>query len=247
MNVGPSLRFVQSVLRLLDSDASSPRAEENYGWLRESRDAVPCWVSEQAVVESAVQRVRTHGVNRDSATRWMPCGPRRASRRACAKSRPASMQRSLRKACPPAPAKRGSAARRCWNRHSANSSVWKGATPTMASPRCRSPSGHSSANARKPTCVRPSTPVRCSTPSRKKSLTTGATASSAQPSTCSADASSNHKTRTKSGMNNHPRQPQVEITLTMALRPFNPGDLLKSLAMCLVAKVNQPILLQASV
>ena len=69
MNVRPTLRFAQCVLRLLDSGASSPRVEEHYGWLRESRDAVTGWVSEQAVAESAVQHVRTHGVNRDTATR----------------------------------------------------------------------------------------------------------------------------------------------------------------------------------
>ena len=210
MNVGPTLRFAQRVLRLLDSGASSPRAEDHYGWLRASRDAVTGWVREQAVAESAVQHVRTHGVNRDPAgCRVVHAGVHVAADTGSVRGRVPPPRVDRRRRFARASRKRWSAARRCWNRRSANSRVWKGATPAMASPRCHSRWEHSSANARKPTCAKPSTP------SRKKSPTPGATACSVQPSTGSADASSNHKIRTKSRMNNNPRQLQVEISLDL--------------------------------
>lgn len=67
MNVGPTLRFAGRVLKLLDTGTPSARTEEHYGWLRDYREALTGWTSEQAVAESAVQHVRTHGVNRDTA------------------------------------------------------------------------------------------------------------------------------------------------------------------------------------
>lgn len=67
MNVGPTLRFAGRVLRQLDSPAPrSKRVEEEYGWLREYREALAGWTSEQAVAEIAVRHVRTHGVGRES-------------------------------------------------------------------------------------------------------------------------------------------------------------------------------------
>ena len=68
MNVGPTLRFARRMLHLLDASTPSTRTEDNYGWLREYREAVTGWASEQAVAESAVRQVREQGVNRDTAT-----------------------------------------------------------------------------------------------------------------------------------------------------------------------------------
>jgi len=68
MNVGPTLRFARRVLLLLDGPTPSARTEDNYGWLREDREAVTGWASEQSVAESAVRQIREHGVNRDTAT-----------------------------------------------------------------------------------------------------------------------------------------------------------------------------------
>lgn len=67
MNVGPTLRFASRILRLLDGPAPrSPRVEAEYGWLRADREALAGWTSEQAVAETAVRHVRTHGVGRES-------------------------------------------------------------------------------------------------------------------------------------------------------------------------------------
>lgn len=66
MNVAPTLRFAGRVLRLLDTGKASPRTQESYGWLVEYRDAWTNWQSEQAVVESALTHVRTHGINQDT-------------------------------------------------------------------------------------------------------------------------------------------------------------------------------------
>lgn len=63
MNVGPTLRFAGRVLHLLDSGKASPRAEASYGWLRDYREALANWQSEQAVVEAALTHVRVHGLN----------------------------------------------------------------------------------------------------------------------------------------------------------------------------------------
>jgi hypothetical protein len=68
MNVGPTLRFAGRVLKLLDTGTPSARTEEHYGWLREYREALTSWTSEQAVAEAAVRHVRTHGVGQDTAT-----------------------------------------------------------------------------------------------------------------------------------------------------------------------------------
>jgi hypothetical protein len=67
MNVGPILRFAGRVLKLLDTGTPSARTQEQYGWLREYRDALLGWTSEHAVAESAVRHVRTHGVNQETA------------------------------------------------------------------------------------------------------------------------------------------------------------------------------------
>lgn len=67
MNVGPTLRFARRVLQLLDAATPSARLEDNYGWLRDCRQALANWTSEQAVVQSTVQHIRTHGVTRDTA------------------------------------------------------------------------------------------------------------------------------------------------------------------------------------
>jgi hypothetical protein len=66
MNVGPTLRFARRVLRLLDGAVPNVRVEERYGWLREYREAVAGWTSEEAVAAAAVQQVRTQGVGRGS-------------------------------------------------------------------------------------------------------------------------------------------------------------------------------------
>ncbi len=68
MNVGPTLRFAGRVLKLLDTGTPSARTEEHYGWLREYREALTGWTSEQAVAEAAVRHVRTHGVGQNTAT-----------------------------------------------------------------------------------------------------------------------------------------------------------------------------------
>lgn len=68
MNVGPTLRFAGRVLKLLDTGTPSARTEEHYGWLRDYREALTGWTSQQAVAEAAVRHVRTHGVGQDTAT-----------------------------------------------------------------------------------------------------------------------------------------------------------------------------------
>jgi hypothetical protein len=68
MNVGPTLRFAGRVLKLLDTGSPGSRTEEHYRWLREYREAMASWTSEQAVAEAAVRQVRTHGVGRETAT-----------------------------------------------------------------------------------------------------------------------------------------------------------------------------------
>jgi hypothetical protein len=68
MNIAPTLRFAGRVLRLLDTGKASPRTQESYGWVVEYRDALTNWQSEQAVVESALTHVRTHGINQASVT-----------------------------------------------------------------------------------------------------------------------------------------------------------------------------------
>lgn len=67
MNVGPVLRFAGRVLRLLDNPASSVAVAERYGWLRSYRESVSGWTCEHAVVQTALQEVRQHGVSRESA------------------------------------------------------------------------------------------------------------------------------------------------------------------------------------
>lgn len=67
MNVRPTLRFAGRVLRLLDATTPSARTEEQYGWLRNYREALANWTSEQAAAEATVAHVRTRGVNRDTA------------------------------------------------------------------------------------------------------------------------------------------------------------------------------------
>jgi hypothetical protein len=67
MNIAPTLRFARRVLVLLDTGKASARVEENYAWLREYREALANWQSEQAVVEVALTQVRTHGINQDTA------------------------------------------------------------------------------------------------------------------------------------------------------------------------------------
>jgi len=74
MNVAPTLRFAGRVLRLLDAGKASFRTQDSYGWLVEYRDALTNWQSEQAVVESTLRHVRTHGIDQDTAatleTEW---------------------------------------------------------------------------------------------------------------------------------------------------------------------------------
>lgn len=69
MNVGPTLRFAQRVLTLLDTGKASVRTEESYGWLREDRVALANWQSEQAVVASTLEHVRRHGLNPATAAK----------------------------------------------------------------------------------------------------------------------------------------------------------------------------------
>ena len=68
MNVGPTLRFAGRVLKLLDTAQPGARTEEHYGWLREYREAIQGWTSEQRVAEAAIRHVRTHGVGQDTAS-----------------------------------------------------------------------------------------------------------------------------------------------------------------------------------
>jgi hypothetical protein len=63
MNVASTLRFAGRVLKLLDRGGASARAEESYGWLREYRESLLNWTSEQTVVEVALEHVRHHGVS----------------------------------------------------------------------------------------------------------------------------------------------------------------------------------------
>lgn len=63
MNVSPTLRFTARVLKLLDSGRASSRAETCYGWIREYRESLANWRSEQAVVETTLTHIRTHGIN----------------------------------------------------------------------------------------------------------------------------------------------------------------------------------------
>ena len=69
MNVAPTLRFASRVLRLLDTGKASARTEAGYGWLREYREALANWQSEQAVVEAVLTHIRTHGINQDTAAK----------------------------------------------------------------------------------------------------------------------------------------------------------------------------------
>lgn len=69
MNIAPTLRFAGRVLRLLDTGKTSVRAEESYGWLRDYREALANWQSEQTVVESALAHVRTHGINQNTVAK----------------------------------------------------------------------------------------------------------------------------------------------------------------------------------
>ena len=68
MNIAPTLRFARRVLTLLDTGQASARTQESYGWLREHREALANWQSEQAVVESALTHVRTHGISQGTVT-----------------------------------------------------------------------------------------------------------------------------------------------------------------------------------
>lgn len=67
MNVAPTLRFASRVLRLLDTGKASVRTESGYGWLRDHREALGNWQSEQAVVEATLTHVRVHGINQETA------------------------------------------------------------------------------------------------------------------------------------------------------------------------------------
>lgn len=69
MNIAPTLRFAQRVLRLLDTGQASTRTQNSYGWLRDDREALANWQSEQAVVESALAHVRTHGINQGTVAK----------------------------------------------------------------------------------------------------------------------------------------------------------------------------------
>jgi hypothetical protein len=69
MNIAPTLRFARRVLGLLDTGKASARVEANYGWLREYREALANWQSEQAVVESTLTHIRTHGINQNTVTK----------------------------------------------------------------------------------------------------------------------------------------------------------------------------------
>ncbi len=84
MNVASTLRFAGRVLRLLDTGKASARVEENYGWLREQREALTNWQTEQAVVELALTQVRTHGVSQDTPAKldaaWAPLEVKPGSR-----------------------------------------------------------------------------------------------------------------------------------------------------------------------
>jgi hypothetical protein len=63
MNVSPMLRFANRLLRVLDTGKANARTEACYGWLREHREAIVNWTSEQLVIETALRRVRTQGVD----------------------------------------------------------------------------------------------------------------------------------------------------------------------------------------
>jgi hypothetical protein len=70
LNVRPTLRFADRVLKLLDTGTARPRAEESYGWLRDYRESLTNWQSEQAVVESTLTHVRVHGINASTPEKW---------------------------------------------------------------------------------------------------------------------------------------------------------------------------------
>lgn len=63
MNVAATLRFADRVLKLLDTGRASSRAETCYGWLRDFRESLTNWRSEQAVVETTLTHIRVHGLN----------------------------------------------------------------------------------------------------------------------------------------------------------------------------------------
>lgn len=76
MNVEPTLRFADRVLKLLDTGKASPRTEESYGWLRDYRQSLTNWQSEQAIVESTLTHIRVHGINASTPEKldvaWAP-------------------------------------------------------------------------------------------------------------------------------------------------------------------------------
>lgn len=69
MNIAPTLRFTRRVLGLLDTGKASVRTEESYAWVRDYRESLTNWQSEQAVVEVALTHIRTHGINQTTAAK----------------------------------------------------------------------------------------------------------------------------------------------------------------------------------
>ena len=66
MNVGPLLRFLGRVVRLLSREVPHAVALEQYGWLLEYREALAAWQQEYRVAEAMLLRVRRHGVGAET-------------------------------------------------------------------------------------------------------------------------------------------------------------------------------------
>lgn len=65
LNVGPLLRFLGRVLRLLRRRLPQ-RTQEKYGWLLDYRESLEGWLEEYRVVQATLERVRRHGVNTET-------------------------------------------------------------------------------------------------------------------------------------------------------------------------------------
>jgi hypothetical protein len=63
MNVGPMLRFLNRVLRLLSGETPNERAVKQYGWLQDYRDELAGWLEQHRLVQTTIETVRRHGVN----------------------------------------------------------------------------------------------------------------------------------------------------------------------------------------
>lgn len=66
MNVGPLMRFLGRVMRLLERKTPHAETQQRYGWLLECREALASWQEEYRVAETMLLHVRRHGVGAET-------------------------------------------------------------------------------------------------------------------------------------------------------------------------------------